>query len=75
LAAAGAVTVTFAGGVVMLGGTAPEPTVSVAFALVTLPTALVTTTLNSAPLSLTAVGLSTYDALVAPEMGDPLRHH
>jgi hypothetical protein len=43
----------------MLGGTAVEFTVNVAAALVTDPAGLLTTTLNCAPLSETAVGLST----------------
>jgi hypothetical protein len=72
LAAAGAVTVTFAGWVVMLGVTF---TVSVAAALVALPATLETTTSNEAPLSVPAVGFSEYDALVAPEIGAPLRRH
>ena len=59
LAAAGAVTVTLAGGVVMLGATGAPFTVRMAAALVTLPATLETTTSNEAPLSPTAVGLST----------------
>jgi hypothetical protein len=47
-----------AGGVVMLGATAAAVTVSVAPVLVTLPLALPTTTLNTAPESPTAVAAS-----------------
>ena len=72
LAAAGAVTVTLAGGVVMLGDTF---TVSAAALLVTVPAALETTTSNEAPLSVPAVGVRMYVALVAPPMGAPLRRH
>ncbi len=55
VAEAGAVTVTFAGCVVMPGAML---TVSVADALVTVPAPFVTTTLNRAPLSPSAVGSS-----------------
>ena len=51
-------TVRLAGWVMMLGGTGAGFTVRVAAALVTLPPPLVTTTLNWAPLSATAVGFS-----------------
>ena len=59
VAAAGAVTVRFAGGVVMLGGTGAAFTVRVAAALVTLPAPLETTTSNGAPLSAESRRVST----------------
>jgi hypothetical protein len=50
-----AVTVWFAGCVVIIGATAAAFTVSVAAALVTVPAELVTTTRNVDPLSVVAV--------------------
>ena len=50
-----AVTVWFAGCVVIVGATAAAVTVNVAFALVALPAVLLTTTSNVAPLSVVAV--------------------
>jgi hypothetical protein len=50
-----AVTVWFAGGVVVEGATGAGFTVSVAVALVTLPAVFVTTTVNADPLSDVAV--------------------
>ena len=72
---AGAVTVTLAGGVVILGPTAPAFTVNVAAVLVTVLTLLVTSTVNCAPLSPAAVGFSTYVVFVAPGMAVPFRRH
>ncbi len=57
-APAGSVTVTFAGCVVMLGGTGAALTVSVAIALVTVPDGVRDDHVNCEPLSLTAVGFS-----------------
>jgi hypothetical protein len=51
LAVCPAVTVWFAGGVVIVGATAAALTVSVAAALVTVPAVLLTTTANVDPLS------------------------
>ncbi len=54
---------------------AAELTVSVAFALVVEPTEFVSTALNTAPLSMSIVGLIEYVAAVAPTMFVPLRRH
>jgi hypothetical protein len=55
LAACPAVTVWFAGAVVIVGATAAALTVSVAAALVTVPAVFVTTTANVDPLSAVVV--------------------
>jgi hypothetical protein len=58
VAPAGSMMVWLTGWVVIDGGTGAGLTVSVAGLLVAEPAPLVTTTLNVAPLSLTAVGVS-----------------
>ena len=75
VAPVGAVTVTLAGCVVMLGGVDAAFTVSVAVALVTLHAPLLTTQSNVAPLSVIDVVLRLYDVPFAPEMGEPFRRH
>ena len=63
-----AVTDWFAGCVLMIGAVAAGFTVSVAELLVALPAVFVTTTLNSAPLSVVAVVGVVYLDDVAPAM-------
>ena len=75
VAVAPAVTIAFAGCVVMDGAAAAELTVSVAAVLVALPALFVTTHRNEAPLSAEVVAGVVYEALVAPEMFALFRCH
>ena len=59
----------------MPGGVAPAVTVSVAAALVMLPTPLVTVTVNAAPLSPMTVAGVVYEAAVAPPIATPFLFH
>src|SRR5258705_3241556 len=70
-----AVTVWFAGCVVIVGATGAAFTVSVADALVTVPAVFVTTTLNADPLSEVVVAGVVYLLEVAPAMFTPLFCH